>query len=389
MKKTLIFCLCFLITLSLFACDGNDTEQSITEASENEASAEVSTEQRQPTDIKINGVSLKEFTLVYCESTEYDGYNHYRLLVDEINAYLKDYCGYTLKAVPDTQPETEKELLIGFTQGRELSRAFNQSSFEASQYSLVVKGTKVMLAGAYANGWHYAFEKFKAVVESDTDKNIDTDFMTNGNEPVVKVACVGDSITQGINSTANNFTYPAYLQEMLGWEYCVLNAGISGYAVCNTDPYAYVKSMQYTYALRFKPDVVIFALGTNDSNPQDWKDWSDAGRKDLFLNSAREILDTFYAQNDQTQVYICLPTPLYAGRGPWDAVNWNANIEKYSLPLLVQIAEEYELPQIDLHTWGKQNDQVFTDGLHPYNASYKPYAKAIYDAIKDTVKKPA
>lgn len=381
MKKFIYLLLCLGLAVTAFSCaDGNnEVSETVSEVSKDNGYG--------PRDITVNGVSLKEFTIVYCESVTFDGYNHYRLLVEEINAFLKEHCGYTLKAVPDTTPETEYEILVGFTAGRALRNAFDRESFEAGQYSLVVKGTKVMLAGAYANGWHNAFEMFTKVCKTDEDANL-TDFMSSGKKDVVKVACVGDSITQGTNSSSNELTYPAYLQKLLGWDYCVYNAGLSGYAICNTDPYAYAKCQQYKNALEFVPDVVIFALGTNDSNPgQDWKDWSDPDRKDLFLNSARELLDSFYAVNEDAQIFICLPTPLFDGRGGWDAPNWNKNVDAYSLPLIKQIAEEYELPQVDLYTWGKENDAVFTDGLHPKNETYGDYAEAVYERIADTIKK--
>ncbi|MBE6540258.1 MAG: hypothetical protein E7674_05925 [Ruminococcaceae bacterium] len=381
MKKIIIFMLCLCMMVSLFAC---------TDAPEvSEQSEEVSKEEGYgPREITVNGVSLKEFTIVYCNSATFDNYNHYRLLVDEINAFLQEYCGYTLEAVPDTTAETEYEILVGFTAGRSLRNAFDRDSFEAGQYSLVVKGTKVMLAGSYANGWHFALEKFIRVCKTDEDADL-TDFMTSGNEPVIKVACVGDSITQGINSDRNDMTYPAYIQQMLGWDYCVLNAGLSGYSICKNDPYAYASCKQYGDALKFEPDVVIFALGTNDSNPgQDWKDWSDPERKDIFLESARELLDSFYDKNENVQIFICTPTPLFkVGDDKWNAAGWNANIDAYSLPLIKQIAKEYSLPEIDLYTWGKDKEAIFTDGLHPKNVTYKTYAKAIYDRLEDTIKK--
>lgn len=381
MKRIFVFVICLIMLFSLVSCD-NGAENSLP-VSEPEESPVIT----YPEKILINGVDLKEFTIVYCNSTTFDGYNHYRLIVDEINGFLEEHYGYTLNAVADTVGKTEHEILVGFTYGRELRNAFDRDSFEAGQYALVVKETKVMLAGAYANGWHNAFEKFKSVIAADDDGNL-TDFMTEGKLPVVKVACVGDSITQGVNSASNQYSYPAYLQQLLGWDYCVLNAGLSGYSICNNDPYAYCNSKQYSDAIKFEPDVVIFALGTNDSNPgQDWKDWSDPDRKDLFLDSARELLDSFYAAKEDVQIFICLPTPLFDGRGGWDAPNWNKNLEAYSLPLIKQIAEEYELPQVDLHSWGLENDSVFTDGLHPKNETYGDYAKAVYDRIYETIKK--
>lgn len=384
MKRILIILLCIATVFTLFAC--GDVENV---SDTNEVSEEVSKEEEYgPREITINGVSLKEFTIVYCDSTTFDGYNHYRLVVEEINAFIKEYCGYMLNAVPDTTAETEYEILVGFTAGRALRSAFDRNSFEEGQYSLVVKDTKIMLAGSHANGWHFALEELIKVCKTDDDADL-TDFMKSGKKDVIKVACVGDSITQGINSSRNDLTYPAFLQKILGWDYCVLNAGLSGYAICDNDPYAYANCPQYQTALKFEPDVVVFALGTNDSNPgQDWKDWSDPARKDVFLNSARDLLDSFYEVNENAQIFICLPTPLFDGRGWWDAPNWNKNIDAYSLPLIKQIAEEYELPQVDLYSWGFENDAVFTDGLHPKDQTYKDYASAVYERIKDTLVKP-
>jgi hypothetical protein len=64
-----------------------------------------------------------------------------------------------------------------------------------------------------------------------------------GEKKVVKVACVGDSITYGATSTNDQQNYPNYLQEMLGLDYHVLNAGISGYSIVSTDQYAYKSRM--------------------------------------------------------------------------------------------------------------------------------------------------
>ena len=108
----------------MVACEGGkETSENVSEVSEDKGYG--------PREITVNGVSLKEFTIVYCHSITFDGYNHYRLLVEEINAFLQEYCGYTLEAVPDTTPETENEILIGFTAGRDLRNAFDRESFEA------------------------------------------------------------------------------------------------------------------------------------------------------------------------------------------------------------------------------------------------------------------
>ena len=207
---------------------------------------------------------------------------------------------------------------------------------------------------------------------------------------VIKLACVGDSITEGTNSSDHeNKTYPIYLQEMLGPDYYVLNAGLSGYSTCMTDTYAYWKCQQYADARSLCPDVIIYNLGTNDCNPsQPEKNWEGTGREELFTKSAHALIDTFLSVNPDVQIYICIPTSLFkVGDDGWNAVAWQALNEKHSVPLCKKLAADYGFPTIDLYSWSKQHPEVFTDGLHPRDETYRDYAAFVYDSIKDTVKK--
>ena len=40
---------------------------------------------------------------------------------------------------------------------------------------------------------------------------------------------------------------------------------------------------------------------------------------------------------------------------------------------------------MDMYSWSKNHPEVFKDGLHPYNESYKVYAERVYDEIKDVI----
>ncbi|MBO5914188.1 MAG: hypothetical protein J6Q72_02475, partial [Clostridia bacterium] len=215
-----------------------------------------------------------------------------------------------------------------------------------------------------------------------------------GEKKIIKVACVGDSITQGINSTdPKNMTYPAYIQEMLGYDYYVLNAGLSGYSICDIDDYAYHKSKQFTESRELRPDVVLFALGTNDANPtpnQPYKSWTDPkyDRTNVFIRSTKNLLDAYKKANPEVQIIMILPASLFkVGADGWNAIPWTENIVKYSHPLLKQIAEEYGLQTVDMFPWSQEHKEVFTDGLHPKDETYKTFAQFIYDNIKDTIKK--
>ena len=80
----------------------------------------------------------------------------------------------------------------------------------------------------------------------------------------IRITCVGDSITDGIGASSGQNTYPAQLQKILGDKYEVLNKGVSGTTVTNSDDRAYTKTSRYRESLTSQPDIVIILLGTND-----------------------------------------------------------------------------------------------------------------------------
>ncbi len=392
MKKLLCIILSMIMLVMMCACSATQDASSSGEESEN-ASSESSVEESSqeecvviyPEAPTINGVKLSDFTIVYKDNLDC---LKFRAVAQELIDYVKKTYGVEMNLRSERVASKGKELIIGLPANRKSVADYRSKDYGYGGYEMVIKGEDVILAAAQPNGAHFALEKFIALLGNGNDI---TDTAVEGKRDVIKVACVGDSITQGINSADSvNRIYPAYLQGMLGWDYFVLNAGISGYSIVNTDPYAYVKSAQYNNAKRFAPDVVIFALGTNDANPgQDYKDWSAPGRDKLFLDSTREILDTFYDVNPDCQTFLVYPASLFkVGADQWKAEPWTEGIVNHVRPLLEQIVEEYKLPTVDMFPWSLENPEVFTDGLHPKDETYKPFAEHIYNNIKDEIKKP-
>ena len=90
----------------------------------------------------------------------------------------------------------------------------------------------------------------------------------------VRIACVGDSITEGACSTDGK-TYPAQLQERLGGAYRVQNFGVSGSTLMSSGlwdgrPYAYRDQPAFEAGCLFNPQIVLFMLGGNDSKTENW-----------------------------------------------------------------------------------------------------------------------
>lgn len=386
MKRLLCYALCMLMLFAVTACNGTG------EVSESEPSGSVS-EAESVEEVKlpvINGIELSEFTVVYKNSA---GGCTYEEVARNFVAFVQETYGIKLVCRDETFPAVDNEILFGLVPRRNISQE-NNTSYGYGGYKIVIQDTKVLIACSYPNGCNAGSEALLGKIRESSD-GVFTNMELSGEKNIIKVACVGDSITQGINSTdPQNMTYPAYIQQMLGYDYYVLNAGLSGYSICKIDEYAYFKTNQYLQAREMRPDVVLFALGTNDANPtpnQPYKNWDDPqyDRENVFIESTNELLDAFVQINPDVQIYMILPASLFkVGADGWNAEAWTKNIVEHAHPLLKKIAEERNLPTVDMFPWSLENKEVFTDGLHPKDETYKTFAQYIYDSVKDTIKKP-
>ena len=86
---------------------------------------------------------------------------------------------------------------------------------------------------------------------------------------VIKVACVGNSITYGFGvKDREHDSYPAQLQRMLGDSYQVGNFGRSGATLLTKGHRPYVIQPEYQQAKDFNADIVLIHLGINDTDPR-------------------------------------------------------------------------------------------------------------------------
>ena len=123
---------------------------------------------------------------------------------------------------------------------------------------------------------------------------------------VIRVACIGDSITAGSGAKDHKMgPYPAQLQVLLGKGFAVQNYGVSGATMGRTGDKPYDKEQRCAAALAFKADLAVIKLGTNDSKPQNWS------KKDDFIPSAKALLDSLRASNPKMKIWLCLPVPCF------------------------------------------------------------------------------
>ena len=98
---------------------------------------------------------------------------------------------------------------------------------------------------------------------------------------VTRVACLGDSLTRGDGAHERRpprekrfkqrGNYPALLQDLLGPGYVVRNFGHGGASACNASDVPYAATRAYATARRWRADVVVLMLGTNDAKTMHWE----------------------------------------------------------------------------------------------------------------------
>ena len=206
----------------------------------------------------------------------------------------------------------------------------------------------------------------------------------------MKVACIGNSITDGHGiDVATQFGYPALLQQMLGDNYWVKNFGVSARTMLNKGDNPYMNEMAWKDAVAFNPDIVIIKLGTNDSKPQNWQYGAE------FKNDLKQMITTLRPDLAQPQkkkgkksknvlpakpqIILCTPIPAFKS-------TWNINdsiIANSIIPIQQEVAREYGLQVIDLHTlFADKSDLVQSDGIHPNEKGVKRMAEIIAETLK-------
>ena len=188
------------------------------------------------------------------------------------------------------------------------------------------------------------------------------------NERRVKVACVGDSITEGSGlKDKTTESYPAQLAGILGERFEVKNYGHSGRTLLKEGDAPYWQSQRLKDAWFFNPEIVVIKLGTNDSKAQNWK------HKEDFVSNYTTLIKTFAMLPSEPKIYICRPVPAFSGRfGISDEV-----ISKEQIPMIDEIAKSTGVEVIDLYQVLSGKPDCFLDEIHPNAKGAKLIAERV------------
>ena len=201
-----------------------------------------------------------------------------------------------------------------------------------------------------------------------------SDFQTSqrGGNPIIRIACIGDSITfgAGVEGRETN-SYPAQLAILLGPKFEVKNFGRSGATLMKNGDLPYWTTDEFKGSDQFAPDVIILKLGTNDTKPQNWKG------KDAFINDYKAMIDHYRSLPSHPKIWACLPVPVYEDK--WGI---NAATLEQAIDAIQAACENKKIPLIDLNDALTGHASFFPDKIHPNAAGAALMAHTIYQALR-------
>ena len=133
----------------------------------------------------------------------------------------------------------------------------------------------------------------------------------------------------------------------------------------------YWKCNEFYNVFAFQPDVVVIALGTNDSKNFNWN-------ATAYESDFQCMLDTLKTLPSQPTVYVCLPPPAF--RMAWSIDD--SVITAGVIPIIEKLKEKNNFKVIDLNSRMRGQPEVFPDGIHPNEQGAKVLAGIVAEGLK-------
>lgn len=203
---------------------------------------------------------------------------------------------------------------------------------------------------------------------------------------LIKVACVGDSITAGARVDTATQSYPAQLQKLLGSSFKVANFGRGGATLIRKGSPNVWQSLD---AIRkFNPDLVVVSLGTNDTVSGRRLNWEKIAR---FDQDYRDLINELRRLPSRPRIIMCTPTSMVLNT-PGLSTDRLANLKERQ-PRLQELCQRtrslaQEFPKsvslLELNSILAKRPELLTpkDGVHPNADGYAQIAIAVSKRVR-------
>lgn len=192
-----------------------------------------------------------------------------------------------------------------------------------------------------------------------------------------KIACVGDSITNGYlvdNREVN--CYPAVLNELLGDDYVVGNFGVNGATLLKSGDFPYWEQENFKLSGMLDPDYVIIMLGTNDSKDHNFK------TMDEFIADYELLIDYYRKLPNKPRIYIATPATMHENVSN-DTHGIRGEVIDEIADALRALGKKLRISVVDVNKKTKDFSQGFDpDGVHTNVKGAKLIAETVYNELR-------
>ena len=153
--------------------------------------------------------------------------------------------------------------------------------------------------------------------------------------------------------------------------YTVGNFGVGGTTASLDSWNPYINNSAFQEAKEFQPNVVIIMLGTNDANPLIRRS------NGSFVNDYVKLVEEFKTLSSKPKMYLVKPPPIFSNGTTPSAEYFRDNV----IPQIEQVANQTNLPIIDVYSALANHSEFFPDGVHPDEQGAILIANEIYKEI--------
>ena len=184
--------------------------------------------------------------------------------------------------------------------------------------------------------------------------------------PKTKVACIGDSLTRGY-LLEDAQSYPAQLQQLLGAQYEVRNFGHTSSYVIDDGPVEYRNTEDYSAAIRYDADILIFMFGSNDVGAYNFTPL-------YFQNQYRELIDSFRQTKKNPKIYLIIAP---------DSHDLHFGLIQQTIQPVMTLGQQLPATVINpYYLFLGHPEDYLSDGLHLTGTAYGKLAQLVYQAMQ-------
>ncbi len=183
-----------------------------------------------------------------------------------------------------------------------------------------------------------------------------------------KVACIGDSLTRGY-LLEDAQSYPAQLQQLLGAQYEVRNFGHTSSYVIDDGPVEYRNTEDYSAAIRYDADILIFMFGSNEVGAYNFTPL-------YFQNQYRELIDSFRQTKKHPKIYLIIAP---------DSRDLHFGLIQQTIQPVLTLGQQLPATVINpYYLFLGHPEDYLSDGLHLTGTAYGKLAQLVLRAMQGT-----